>query len=437
MNLKQLENKLLEMEPKTLKLYAVNAVILAFFDKVPSRTQIREWKDNHISIALIHPNNGLHGSDPIYSELEGLIDAESCLEDVPASISNAESYLLRTALRKLNTQPGKTVLLTDDPRYIHAARASRLAMAIGVGSPKGKLPFYEKGAKVVLDSLEQISIFNGSHKSIHFSQRLPNPFIEQLKFQSFAGRKKPIFFFDYDGTLTPIVKDPEKAVIGEDVREILKELSHMFHVAVISGRDMDHIRDFIRLESIIYAGSHGYRISGPGGLHMEKEQAKKILPVLHEVETILKKSLEQEIRGVQIERKQYAIAIHYRNAPSGTPERINKVVRELIQGYDSLKTGRGKKILEVKPSMDWHKGKAVRWILEELGLTLSGEYLPVYFGDDITDEDAFRTLSDDGIGILVGEHDQPSAADYQLKDEGQVKQFLHYVVHSGLIPEVY
>jgi trehalose 6-phosphate phosphatase len=221
------------------------------------------------------------------------------------------------------------------------------------------------------------------------------------------------------------------------MRELLEEISHLFHVAVISGRDMDDIRDFIGLDSLIYAGSHGFRISGPGGLYMEHEQAKKLRHGLEKVENKLRQSLEQQFRGVQIERKHYAIAVHYRNAPLGTTKRILKTVSELAEKYPEFKTGKGKKIMEIKPSLNWHKGKAVEWILQELGLTSPGEYLPVYIGDDVTDEDAFRTLSDRGLGILVGEHDQPSAAAYQLKDVDQVKQFMHYIVHSGQFPEVY
>jgi trehalose 6-phosphate phosphatase len=425
------------MEARTFKIYAVNAAIIAFFEKVPARSQIKEWKSRNIKIAFIHPDHGFYSSYHRYSDLADLIDAESSLEDVPTSISNTDGYLVRSALKKLNAEPGETVLLTDDPRFIQAAKASRLAMAIGLETTKGKMPFYEKGARIVLEHLDQITLFDGSQKSVFFTQRLPNPFSRQLKFKSFIGRKKPIFFFDYDGTLTPIVKNPEMAVISDDMREILKALSHMFHVAVISGRDMDHIKNLIRLDSIIYAGSHGFRISGPGGLYMESEKARNLLPLLDEVESSLRKMLEKEIEGVQVERKLYAIAIHYRNAPPGSLEQILKVVRKVTEGNASLKLGQGKKILEVKPSMDWHKGRAVRWILEELGLTLSGEYIPLYFGDDITDEDAFRTICDEGIGILIGGHDQPSAANYQLKDVGQVKEFLHHVVHSGLIPEVY
>ena len=426
-----------DMEPKTFKIYAVHAAIIALFEKLPSRSQIKEWKSRNIRIAFIHPDHGFYSSDPRYSDLADLIDAESSLEDVPQSISNAEGYLVSSALKKLNAAPGNTVLLTDDPHYIQAAKARRIAMAIGLETTKGKVPFYEKGARIVLEHPDQINMFGGSWKSIFYSQRLPNPFSRQRKFNALMGRKRPIFFFDYDGTLTPIVKYPGMAVLSDDMREILKALSHMFHVAVISGRDMDHIKNLIRLDSIIYAGSHGFRISGPGGLYMESEKARNLLPLLDKVEASLRKMLEQEIKGVQVERKLYAIAIHYRNAPPGSLEQILKVARKVTEGNTSLKTGQGKKILEVKPSLDWHKGKAVRWILEELGLTLSRDYTPLYFGDDITDEDAFRTICDDGIGILVGGHDQPSAADYQLKDVGQVKEFLHNVVHSGLIPEVY
>jgi trehalose-phosphatase len=310
-------------------------------------------------------------------------------------------------------------------------------MSIGIKTSKGKAPLYEKGADVVLERLDQLMLFGGNQKSPGFSQTLPTPFSDQLKFQSLWDHKKPIFFFDYDGTLTPIVKDPDKAVLSEDMRTLLQEISHLFHVAVISGRDMDDIKDFIRLDSLIYAGSHGFRISGPGGLYMEHEQAKNLLTGLKEVENALRKSLEQKIRGVQIERKHYAIAIHYRNAPVGKTRWIKKTVMELAERYPEFKTGKGKKIFEIKPSMNWHKGKAVEWIMQELGLTISGEYLPIYIGDDVTDEDAFRTLSDTGLGILVGEHDQPSAADYQLKNVEQVKQLMHYIVHSGQIPELY
>lgn len=128
----------------------------------------------------------------------------------------------------------------------------------------------------------------------------------------------------------------------------------------------------------------------------------------------------------------FSIAVHYRNAPYGSVKKIKHRVKELTGTNPDFRTGSGKKIIEVKPSIEWHKGKAVEWIMESLGYSLGeDEVVPVYVGDDITDEDAFRTLSDDGVGILVGSHHQPSAANYCLEDVSQVYKFIHYLVHGN------
>jgi trehalose 6-phosphate phosphatase len=196
---------------------------------------------------------------------------------------------------------------------------------------------------------------------------------------------------------------------------------------------MMDIRSFIGLDSLIYAGSHGFRISGPDGLYMTQEKAVDLLPGLDRMEKELVNSLEKEIPGVSIERKHFAIAIHYRNAPPGSSVTVNEYADRLIARNRDFKKGRGKKIVEIKPSLDWHKGKAVEWIMERLGLSFPDEYLPMYIGDDITDEDAFRTLADNGIGILVGSHSQLSAARYHLRDVDEVGKFLDYLVSSPVI----
>ncbi|MFW5808443.1 MAG: trehalose-phosphatase, partial [Spirochaetota bacterium] len=86
---------------------------------------------------------------------------------------------------------------------------------------------------------------------------------------------------------------------------------------------------------------------------------------------------------------------------------------------------KGKKIIEVRPDIDWHKGKAIRWIMHELHADASGT-VPVYIGDDITDEDGFRAVNDSGgISILVGFHGSSSTASYSLKNVYQVELFLN------------
>jgi trehalose-phosphatase len=93
--------------------------------------------------------------------------------------------------------------------------------------------------------------------------------------------------------------------------------------------------------------------------------------------------------------------------------------------HPELRRISGKKVYELLPDIDWDKGKAVAWLLETLGLeSRSGGIRPIYIGDDSTDEDAFRALEQRGIGILVSEQSQPTAARYSLKNIDEVERFL-------------
>jgi len=236
--------------------------------------------------------------------------------------------------------------------------------------------------------------------------------------------RKPVLFLDYDGTLTPIVSRPEDAVLSEEMKNVLKETADRIKVGVISGRDMDDLKGLVGLNNIIYAGSHGFRISGPGGLYKEHEKSEEILPKLGELGRELHKYFKKIDEGIQVERKRYAIAVHYRNAKDDNIPFIIQKIDRIISKNPGFKKGEGKKIVEVKPDINWHKGKALLWILEKLCMTDINEFVPVYIGDDITDEDAFRTIEDFGIGILVGSHGQPTAAKYKLEDVDQVKTIL-------------
>jgi alpha,alpha-trehalase len=85
----------------------------------------------------------------------------------------------------------------------------------------------------------------------------------------------------------------------------------------------------------------------------------------------------------------------------------------------------GKKVYELLPRIEWDKGKAVMWLLEAMGLeSRSGGIRSIYIGDDSTDEDAFRALKECGVGILVSDQTQPTAAIYALRDPTEVERFL-------------
>ncbi|KEO74040.1 trehalose-phosphatase [Anditalea andensis] len=234
--------------------------------------------------------------------------------------------------------------------------------------------------------------------------------------------KIPSLFLDYDGTLTPIVSDPEKAILSEKNKKSIIKLAQIIQVAVISGRDRANVASKIGLENLIYAGSHGYDITGPNGLDMQYGPGQETLPLLDKAEENLKRVLA-EIPGAMVERKKYAIAVHYRNVEDSKVEVVQSIVNKELGKYNSLKEGLGKKIIELKPDLDWHKGKALNWILEKLDLH-SQKYIPIFIGDDVTDEDALEVLKDDGIGIIVGNHDETTYANYILDNTDEVSEFL-------------
>jgi trehalose 6-phosphate phosphatase len=250
----------------------------------------------------------------------------------------------------------------------------------------------------------------------------PKPvFGENSGLFEFLENKKPALFLDYDGTLTPIVSRPEDARISTKMKELLGELAKNYTVAIITGRDMDDVKKLVGLDNLIYAGSHGFRISGPDGLYMEHEKTSVLLPELSIIEKELLE-LQRKYKGVQIDRKRYAVGLHYRNAKEEDIDDILADFDEVLEINPGYKKGTGKKIVEMKPDLDWHKGKALLWIMDELGLTNDESVLPIYIGDDDTDEDAFQTLQDNnlGLGIMVEHNGKPTHASFTLKDVDEV-----------------
>ena len=230
-------------------------------------------------------------------------------------------------------------------------------------------------------------------------------------------------FLDYDGTLTPIVSHPEDAWLSESMRQTLGSLAARVPVAILSGRDLDDVRGRVLVDGIVYAGNHGFDIAGAGGIRRELGAAH--LTVLDAAETELREALD-EIPDAQLERKHFSVAAHYRNVNEDDADRVALAVDAVAARHRELRRINGKKVYELLPDIDWNKGKAVLWLLE----TLQGERgkaLPIYIGDDRTDEDAFRALEKRGIAILVSEQPRVTAAGYNLKNPEEVERFLQKI----------
>ncbi|HEX2223758.1 MAG TPA: trehalose-phosphatase [Thermoanaerobaculia bacterium] len=250
-----------------------------------------------------------------------------------------------------------------------------------------------------------------------------------------AGRR-PALFLDYDGTLSPIAPRPELAVLPEATREVVTRLAERGPVAILSGRGRDDVAALVGLGNVFYAGSHGFDITGPplaeGGPPLRHEVGDGIPEQVERAAAALLQELAG-IAGVLVEPKRFAVAVHYRLAADADLPRIEQAVDRVLAASPGLRKGLGKKVFELRPDLDWDKGRALLWLLETLGLGEDGGlplYLPLYLGDDVTDEDAFRALEGRGIGVLVAEEPRPTAASYSLRDPDEVRQLLEKLLAS-------
>lgn len=231
------------------------------------------------------------------------------------------------------------------------------------------------------------------------------------------GGRRPALFLDYDGTLTPIVDRPERAVLDDATRAAVARLAALCPVAVVSGRDLDDVARMVALDELVYAGSHGFDIRGP---QLRTQIGLEYAPALERADGALRARLSA-VPGALVERKRFAIAVHTRLVDPGAKPDVADAVRAVAAAEAELRLTGGKEIHELRPNLPWDKGRAVLALLDALGL---GAAMPVYIGDDETDEDAFRALTGRGIGIRVMDPPGGTAAGWMLGDPVEVRVFL-------------
>ncbi|OMO94908.1 Trehalose-phosphatase [Corchorus capsularis] len=264
---------------------------------------------------------------------------------------------------------------------------------------------------------------------------------------NYAKGKRIALFLDYDGTLSPIVDNPECAFMSNDMRAVVEKVSKYFPTAIISGRSRDKVYEFVGLTDLYYAGSHGMDIMGPvrqfsddhpNCIRSTDKQGKEVnlfqpasefLPMIDEVYKSLVNSTK-EIKGATVENNKFCVSVHYRNVDEKNWTTVAQCVDDVIKNYPRLRLTHGRKVLEVRPVINWDKGKAVTFLLESLGLSNCDDVLPIYVGDDRTDEDAFKVLREGnrGYGILVSSMPKESNAFFSLRDPQEVMEFLKSLV---------
>ncbi|WP_373692367.1 trehalose-phosphatase [[Mycobacterium] kokjensenii] len=311
---------------------------------------------------------------------------------------------LVAAAAGLSVRPGRCVVLADTESGVTAARSAGFALVIGVG---------RDGGDARVDSPGTVRVRTGDRPMSVLPDAMTASGLRHLD--------RPAVFFDFDGTLSEIVDDPDAARPVAGAVAALAALAARCPVAVLSGRDLADVRARVGLDGIWYAGSHGFELTGPDGTHHQNDTAAGAVPVLAAAAVALRERLGA-LPGIMVEHKRFAVAVHYRNAARDRVSEVLAAVRDAGR-RDGLRVTTGREVIELRPELDWDKGRTLRWLLDRM----PGVATPVFLGDDITDEDAFDAVAESGgAGILVRHNDdgdRATAARYALDSPAQAVEF--------------
>ncbi|WP_406815393.1 trehalose-phosphatase [Mycobacterium sp. M23085] len=341
--------------------------------------------------------------------------------DVPA---------LAEAARRLGVLPVRCVVIDRDQAVLRAGRDGGFGLVLGLDCNGYDDELLSCGADAVVADLAEISVRSGG--SARSAKADAMQAYSQLK--ELLSTRRPVVFLDFDGTLSDITPNRDSATLVDGADEALSALAAQCPVAVISGRDLADVRERVKINGVWYAVSHGFELIAPDGTPHENAAAGVIATVARAARRLTETL--GDVSGVVVEHKRFAVAVHYRNADPADIDRVMAAVRNLGRS-EGLQIATGRKLIELRPNMDWRKGTTVNWLLEQIGASDShldaGAVLPIYIGDDITDEDGFDAVEFDGVGIVVRhseDGDRPSAALFSVESPTVVVEFVRQLAED-------
>ncbi|MBV8771394.1 MAG: trehalose-phosphatase [Deltaproteobacteria bacterium] len=248
------------------------------------------------------------------------------------------------------------------------------------------------------------------------------PLLPESLLSDLVQRKPILLCLDYDGTISEIAREPRLARPVNGVLEILRVLAahrERVETGLISGRALRDLRAMIPVPpGIALAGVHGLQLLDATGKIEVARGIKDCREDLESVRAWLEHNLPAN-SGFIVENKGVAIALHYRQAASHIADYVRAAFAQfIVECTTTLRSRDGKMVIEALPKIAT-KATALRALWRRVG----EDFEPVFFGDDLTDEDAFSELSARGISILVGEP-RPTAAQYRVAAPADVVRIL-------------
>lgn len=194
-------------------------------------------------------------------------------------------------------------------------------------------------------------------------------------------------FSDIDGTLAPIVSNPDDAAISARGKGLLKRLiARGVKVALVSGREIEKAREIAGLDGAAYAGNHGLHLWVGGRV----ETTESVQPYVAQARQLLSRLEDLRYPGVSVEDKGPVLAFHYRNADDQEGARAAILVAvQNAEGSSAFGVYEGRKVIELRPPLAINKGTAIVHLAKRLGIRAA-----IAIGDDMTDVDMFRGVQE-------------------------------------------
>ncbi|MBC7163167.1 trehalose-phosphatase [Immundisolibacter sp.] len=305
--------------------------------------------------------------------------------------------------------PQQVVVLAVDAESVRAAWRAGAGLVAGLGSGKHGASQLAAGAELLLEAPSEIG--SGSLLSAYADKFRALPDATAM-LAALAGRPLALLF-DFDGTLAPVPDHPADGCLPPAMRELLARLVARHPLAVVSGRALADLAPRVALPSAYLAGNHGLELRGadydPQTLHLAADWR----PLLDAVHDRLSPLLAGYPGGV-IEHKGVTISVHYRAIAPGAAVGLRRDVVSAVAAFDGLVLEGGRQVLEIRPAIDRDKGTAVEWLHGRMQ-RLVGHCMPIFFGDDLADEAAFRAARRaGGYGVLIARSGRPTAASCRL-----------------------
>ena len=231
-------------------------------------------------------------------------------------------------------------------------------------------------------------------------------------------RSSCLIAFDYDGTLVPITKHPDKAIFSSEIKELVLRLRDRYPVSIVSGRSRADLEMKTQLPLEMLIGNHG--IEGPWLENSQRIEYKIQVSAWHKQLTqYLARS--GDLENAWIENKEVSLSIHYRDVSE--PRQTQKLlIEQLSQLIPQARYVLGKSVINVLPQDGCHKGQAIHLLLRQFGWANA-----IFVGDDVTDEDVFLLRSPNILGVHIG-MPHSSAAQLYLSRQSKIKAFMELLL---------